>query len=1459
MATYVLGAIGSAIGGPIGGMVGAMLGGLTDRMALSALTPGTKTNTTNVGPRLTEMSLTNSQEGATLARVVGRARIGGQVIWATQFKEVAETTTTMQTQGGKGGGPPQTVTTTTTTVYKYYLSFAVAFCEGNPHAQLGRVWIDSDETDLSKFTFRWYPGSQTQSPDPLIQAKEGADKTPAFRGTSYIVFEDLPLEQFGNRLPQITAEVVVPLDTSDPDDLQNLGRSFTMIPATGETVYGTQQYTNQDVYYNPYWYFLPQVTGAKVDNVHNNFRQPDAVLAVNQLNQFQQNLEAVSIVASWFGNDLRADQCTIVPKIEDASRHIVPNEWTVSTYTRGTAPLVSRDAQNRPFFGGTPSDATVLEMVAYLKALGKRVVFYPFVMMDIPSSNTLPNPYSNNAATNGQPVFPWRGRITCSPAAGYTGSPDKTATAGAQINTFFTRAQGYRAMVLHYANLLAGHGLDAFIIGSELVGLTQVRSAAGTYPAVTALATLAADVKALLGGSVKVGYAADWSEYHSHRPTDGSNDVYFNMDPLWSSSGIDFIGIDNYLPCGDWRDGTTHLDYNAATGPVSEYDPSYIKANIEGGEYYSWYYASTADRNAQVRTPIADATYGKPWVFRQKDIRNWWSERHLNRPAGAQPSLAPSRNQLGAAYSELSATSTDNFAAGPNGGTYATRLQHTAGAGALYWSATGLTIGDTYTVRIWMRSNTGSSQTTSLNFFDTVHNRLPITVTTSWQLFTMPVVATTSSINIYLSDARGGGNATDLLLADFDVEHASLATSWVAQSKPIWFTEFGCPAINKGTNQPNVFYDPKSSESFFPYFSNGQRDDFIQRMYLEATLQYWRDNAPTSGVYGDKMVKINNMFIWTWDARPFPDYPMRSGVWSDGALWVYGHWLSGRIDGAVLPRLVANICERVGLNSSQYDVSGLYGPGGLVRGLYIGNVSSERDVLEMLARFYMFQGYESEGKLKFMMNLNTKTVPIPADKMVLKDDRKFAVSITRKQETDLPRAMKLSFLDETNSYQAASVDGQKATGSAQNVISYSFPIVSNVEYVRALGTMLIHQAWRARETGDLVLPPSYSLIEQGDGIYVPVSDTRSIGARVDQVDITKDRAIEFTGFDTTLFAPPAITSDSRLPIVSQVFQSAILEFMDIPLVTDTEELPHAPRLAVHARPWPGSVNILKSDGAGGFDLIQTIYSRTTMGVLNSALYSGPTDRWDAGNVFDVQVYQGELATLSKEQLLASNANAMAVYNANGLWEVLQFASAALISTGVYRLSKLLRGQLDTADAMVGAPYPAGSRFVILEPGVVRALNVSKEQTPLHIDYRWGPSTYPSNDSTYITGNRWGTKRGLRPYAPCDARLVRSSATGDLTISWKRRTRTGGDGWEQTEVPLNEEAEQYQLVILSGPGGTVKRTVVLTSPTFAYTSANQVTDFGSNQTQVYAKISQYGADYGNYGGVLEGYIYMGSST
>ena len=97
-------------------------------------------------------------------------------------------------------------------------------------------------------------------------------------------------------------------------------------------------------------------------------------------------------------------------------------------------------------------------------------------------------------------------------------------------------------------------------------------------------------------------------------------------------------------------------------------------------------------------------------------------------------------------------------------------------------------------------------------------------------------------------------------------------TVWVPQSKPICVTELSCPAIDRGTNQPNVFFDPKSSESFTPYFLRGWRDDAIQCAYLEATYTFWSHpaNNPTSDITGARMVHVPECAAWTWDARPYP-------------------------------------------------------------------------------------------------------------------------------------------------------------------------------------------------------------------------------------------------------------------------------------------------------------------------------------------------------------------------------------------------------------------------------------------------------------------------------------------------------------------------------------------------------------------------------------------------------------
>ena len=193
----------------------------------------------------------------------------------------------------------------------------------------------------------------------------------------------------------------------------------------------------------------------------------------------RQAASRVAVVVAWFGTDLRAGQCRIKPGIDNRDKQTHGGTWSVAGVDRASAYLVSM-VDGRAAYGGTPSDDSVSGLIAELKARGLKITFYPFVMMDIAADNALTDPWTGAAA---QLPYPWRGRITCDPAPGQTGSPDGTAAAATQINAFFSGGAdswNYDNMVLHYAALVAdAGGVDAFLIGSELKSLTRVRSASG--------------------------------------------------------------------------------------------------------------------------------------------------------------------------------------------------------------------------------------------------------------------------------------------------------------------------------------------------------------------------------------------------------------------------------------------------------------------------------------------------------------------------------------------------------------------------------------------------------------------------------------------------------------------------------------------------------------------------------------------------------------------------------------------------------------------------------------------------------------------------------------------------------------------------------------------------------------------------------------------------------------------
>lgn len=201
MATLILSTVGTALGGPIGGAIGAVLGRVVDSAVIG--TP------TRQGPRLTELAVSTSSYGQPVPRVFGTMRVPGAIIWATELVESS------QTSGGKG--QPKTTT------YSYAISFAVAL-SSRPVAAIGRIWADGallrgSAGDLKVGgVMRLHRGNGDDEVDPLIAADKGAQGC-AFRDLAYLVFEDLELASFGNRIPALSFEVIAPDGTLDVVDL----------------------------------------------------------------------------------------------------------------------------------------------------------------------------------------------------------------------------------------------------------------------------------------------------------------------------------------------------------------------------------------------------------------------------------------------------------------------------------------------------------------------------------------------------------------------------------------------------------------------------------------------------------------------------------------------------------------------------------------------------------------------------------------------------------------------------------------------------------------------------------------------------------------------------------------------------------------------------------------------------------------------------------------------------------------------------------------------------------------------------------------------------------------------------------------------------------------------------------------------------------------------------------------
>lgn len=1248
MATLLLSAAGAALGSGFGGTVlglsgavigravGATVGQAIDRKVFDQRVMGAGSDTVDQG-RIDRLRVMGASEGAAIARLWGRQRVAGQVIWATRFLE-----TVVSTGGGGKGGGGQTQTINS---YSYSISLAVALCEGEV-LRLGRIWADGNEIAPNTLNLRFYNGSQTQQPDPKIEAVEGAAL--AYRGIAYVVIEDLALAPYGNRVPQLSFEVIRPAK-DHATDMSKIIPGVALIPGTGEYALAT---TPVHFEYGP--------ADRRSANQNTASGQTDFATSLEDLTQDLPSANSVAMVVSWFGDDLRSGSCTVRPKVEQTQFDGVGMPWTVSGLARANAAQIAK-IDGRPVYGGTPTDQSVLEAIRALKAAGKSVTFYPFILMDQLAGNGLPDPYGGSE----QAALPWRGRITASATSDIDAFFGTATPAQFSHDAFGVQYTGpdqwrYRRFILHYAHLCAAAGgVESFLIGSEMRGLTQSRGANQSFPTVTRLRALAADVRAILGPDCKISYAADWSEYFGYR-ADGN--VYFHLDPLWADANIDYIGIDNYMPLSDWRDGD-HLDQNF----TSIYNLDYLRANIAGGEGFDWYYASPEGAAAQLRQPIVDTEWGEDWIYRYKDLRGWWQNFHYARIGGAR-----------------------------------------------------------------------------------------------------------------------------------------VATPWVPASKPFRFTEYGCAAIDKGANEPNRFLDPKSSESGLPKYSNGRRDDLMQMAYLRAMYLHWTDPAqnPQSAIYGGAMLDFHHSHAWAWDARPFPDFPRNTALWSDGANYAAGHWLNGRTSNQPLAAVLAEICAEAGVDAP--DLSHCHA---MVRGYVVQDTTTARAMMQPLLSAHAQDITEKGGRLQVQGRDLGATAAIDQGNLVRTSELDGTLETTRNAVLDETGRLRLSYIEAEGSYSARMAEAIFPDQGRLTLASSEVPLVLQATEAGEIAQRWMAEARISRDTARFALPKSRLDLGAGDRVQI-----EGQVYRIDRIEAGDYQLIEAVRSESAAYRP-AIIAEIPRPWAAPLADVPVeVRFLDLPLMSG-DEIAHAPYVCAVAKPWPGQIAVWSSVTDDNFALNTVLNTSATFGITQNPLVGAQSGLWERGAPLRVKLATGNLSSASPLEVLAG-AN-LAAIGSGAEWEVFQFTDAVLVAPDTYDIRGRLRGQ---AGSLMPNLWPLGSEFVLIN-AALQQVNLPLSARGLTRHYRIGRAAAGYHAASVVHEMRRDQGIGLRPYSV--AHLRAAPLGNDTAVTWIRRTRTDGDTWDGVEVPLSETSEFYTVRVMSG--ASVLREAVSSVPSFTYTAAMRAAD------------------------------------
>lgn len=432
-------------------------------------------------------------------------------------------------------------------------------------------------------------------------------------------------------------------------------------------------------------------------------------------------------------------------------------------------------------------------------------------------------------------------------------------------------------------------------------------------------------------------------------------------------------------------------------------------------------------------------------------------------------------------------------------------------------------------------------------------------------------------------------------------------------------------------------------------------------------------------------------------------------------------------------------------------------------------------------------------------------------------------SIIRTQDIELPREFLVEYLDINNQYQVGSQRSRRLITSSIDSRTTELAISMTGNKAKQIAEILHYTAWNNRHLIKLQVTPKWLKLEPatvinldtGVRVYTIRILSISFSNNIVEIEAVTEIADSFTSSSEGFIA------DNEAPAITIVPNTSV-QLIDGPIMGQLS-FTNGYYVAANGKGtegWRGCVTYKSIDGGVTYDSMHTILTEAVIGSIITDLPSPARHyTYDQENTVRVALDKttNTLSSIS-ETLLLGEGNLAAVGSMATGWEIIQFQTATLVDTGIYDLSVLIRARYGTENFTSHIAY---EKFILLDTGTMGLVDSSTSaigSTRIFKGVSIGQNIAEAESFECINNGRI-----LTPYSVVHLAYADESS-GDIVITWIRRSRYDAEWRDYVGVPLNEDSEIYEIDIIDTDGTTVLNTYTATdAATYTYTSAQQTSD------------------------------------